>query len=85
MICGRPVLQPQAGGAVELVETGKTGWLVLPGNPQKLAEVIITCRNQPEHAAAIANQAQTQASQRFHLNVINQQITQLLCRTVKTR
>jgi len=82
MLCGRPVVAAQAGGAVELVETGKTGWLVPPGNSQKLAEAISICRNQPEHTATVACQAQVQAKQRFYLNTINQQIAQLLSRTV---
>lgn len=81
MLCGRPVVAAKAGGAVELVETGKTGWLVPPGNPQELAKVVNTCRSQPEYATTIACQAQVEASQRFHLTTINQQIAQLLCRT----
>ena len=78
MLCGRPVVAAAAGGVVELVEQGLTGWLVPPGDPQQLAEFIINCRNQPEQATAIAYQARVQASQRFNLTTINQQITQLL-------
>jgi glycosyltransferase involved in cell wall biosynthesis len=83
MLCGRPVVAAEAGGVVELVEQGVTGWLVPPGEPQQLAKVITICRNQPEHSATIAHQAQLQANQRFHLTTINQQISQLLCRAVK--
>ncbi len=83
MLCGRPVVAAEAGGVVELVEQGLTGWLVPPGKPQRLAEVITNCRNQPEHSATIALQGQRQASQRFHLTTINQQIAQLLWRAVK--
>ena len=82
MLCGRPVVAAEAGGAVELVENGKTGWLIPPGNPQKLAEAIASCRNQPEQAAIIARNAQIQASQRFHLRATNQQVSQLLYRVV---
>ncbi|NER20262.1 MAG: glycosyltransferase family 4 protein [Symploca sp. SIO1C2] len=78
MLCGKPVVAAEAGGAIELVETGKTGWLVTPGNPQQLAEVITTCRQQPEYVATIAKESQRQASQRFNLTNINQQINQLL-------
>lgn len=78
MLCGRPVVATQAGGAVELVEAGTTGWLVPPGDAQKLAEIINTCRQQPELARAIAHQAQISASQRFELNEINRQIEKLL-------
>jgi glycosyltransferase involved in cell wall biosynthesis len=85
MLCGKPLVGVQAGGTVEFVESGETGWLVEPGNPQQLAEIINTCRNQPEYAAAIAKQAQIQASQRFNLTATNQQIAQLLDQVVKLR
>ena len=78
MLCGRPVVAVAAGGAIELVDSGKTGWLCTPGSSQALAAVIEHCLNEPDQAAIIANQAQAQASQRFHLSVTNQQINQLL-------
>jgi glycosyltransferase involved in cell wall biosynthesis len=78
MLCGRPVVAAAAGGVVELVEIGKTGWLFSPGNSQQLAQIITTCRNQPDRAATIAHQAQIHATQRFELTATNQRISQLL-------
>lgn len=78
MLCGRPVVAAQAGGAIELVENNQTGWLIPPGEPTKLASVINHCRNHPEQAAITAQHAQKHASQQFHITNINQQITQLL-------
>ena len=78
MLCGRPVVAAAGGGAVELVDPGKTGWLFTAENSEQLAQVIATCYSQPALAATIAQQAQTQARQRFHLSEINQQISQLL-------
>lgn len=83
MLCGRPVVAAAEGGIVELVEHDRTGWLVRPGEPTLLADAIANCRNQPHQAAMIANQARSTASQRFHLDTINQQIAQLLHRTVQ--
>ncbi len=85
MLCGRPVVAAEAGGVVELVEHGRTGLLVPPGKPDLLAEAIAKCHNQPRLAATIARQARDTASQRFHLNTINQQISQLLERTVRVK
>ena len=85
MLCGRPVVAAAAGGAVELVEHGRTGWLVAPGEPTLLADVITSCQNQPLHAASLAQQAQMYASQRFDLKTINQQLERLLYRAVKAR
>jgi glycosyltransferase involved in cell wall biosynthesis len=78
MLCGTPVVAAQAGGAVELVEPGINGFLVPPGEPHQLAEVITTCRNQSEHTATIAQSARDTASQRFQQTNINQQIAHLL-------
>jgi glycosyltransferase involved in cell wall biosynthesis len=84
MLCGRPVVATQAGGAVELITPDLTGWLVPPDDPTALATIITQCRNQPEQAIALANQAQEQASQRFNLNLIHQQIANLLDQTCQT-
>jgi glycosyltransferase involved in cell wall biosynthesis len=78
MLCQCPVVAASAGGAVELVDRGQTGWLCPPGDSQALAEIITTCRNQPEQAAAIAQQAYNLALQRFEIVKINQQIQRLL-------
>lgn len=85
MLCGRPVVAAEAGGVVELIQAGSTGWLVPPNDPQQLAAAILACRNQPERAHQIAQQAQQQASQRFNLVTIHQQIAGLLasCRVAQ--
>ncbi|WP_427157936.1 glycosyltransferase [Aliinostoc sp. HNIBRCY26] len=78
MLCGTPVVAAKAGGAVELVEQGVNGFLVTPGEPQALAQVINTCIQETEITAKIATQARDIASQRFHVANINQQIAQLI-------
>jgi len=78
MLCGRPVVVAKAGGAVELVEHGMSGFLVTPGVPQELAQVISSCIQEGERTATIANYGRTVASQRFDVTSINQQIDQLL-------
>lgn len=78
MLCSRAIVAAQSGGAVELVEVGKTGWLVPPGDVLKLAAVINTCRQQPELCQSIGIEGRIIASQRFDLSTINQQIAQLL-------
>jgi glycosyltransferase involved in cell wall biosynthesis len=78
MLCGTPVIAAKAGGAVELVEHGKNGFLVTPGEPEELAQIINTCVQAPEITATIAKNAQAIACQRFDVTVINQQIANLL-------
>ena len=82
MLCGRPVVAADAGGATELVAPGKTGWLFPPENSQQLATIITTCYQQPERTATIANNGQRQASQRFQLAEINRLISELLDRAL---
>lgn len=78
MLCGRPLVATQEGGTIELVEHGKTGWLTPPGDAKALAEAILFCRNQPEQATLIAQQAQIESSRRFHINTNRQQIDRIL-------
>jgi len=81
MLCGRPIVAAQSGGAIELIEPGINGFLVPPGKPDQLAEVINTCHNQPEYTIAIAHSAYEMASRRFHQTNIDRQIADLLSRT----
>jgi glycosyltransferase involved in cell wall biosynthesis len=78
MLCGRPVVGAASGGVLELIEDGKTGWLVAAGNSLQLAEVICAIKNQPEKAKTIADHSKIQASKNFRLDSINRQISQLL-------
>ncbi|MBR8838136.1 MAG: glycosyltransferase family 4 protein [Stigonema ocellatum SAG 48.90 = DSM 106950] len=78
MLSARCVVAAKAGGAIELVEHGINGFLVTPGDPQELAQVMTTCLKEKENTAVIANHARATASQRFDVTNINQQIAQLL-------
>ena len=82
MLCGTPAVAAAAGGAMELIDHGHTGWLTPPGDAQKLAHVISTCQRDPSWANTLAQTAQTLAHQRFSLDTTNSQITRLLEETV---
>ena len=78
MLCGKLVVGAKAGGVIELVEDGITGFLVTPNNSQELAQVINNCVQEKDMMQNIANYAKIVASQRFDVNMINQQIKKLL-------
>ncbi|MBW4578144.1 MAG: glycosyltransferase [Tildeniella nuda ZEHNDER 1965/U140] len=78
MLCGRPVIASASGGAVELIESSVTGWLVPPGDVKALAAAIAHCQANPAATQAIAKAAQVEAIDRFDLKQIRQQIDQLL-------
>lgn len=80
MLCGKPVVAANAGGAMELVESGVNGFLTTPENVEELAQVIHTCVQDRDRVSQIANYAKEYASQRFDGQVINQQISNLLDR-----
>ncbi len=82
MLCGKPVVAAKAGGAIELVEHGINGFLVTPGEPQELTQVIHSCLQEPEMTASIASHARTLASQRFDVTAINEAIAKLLERLI---
>lgn len=77
MLCGRPVMAAQAGGITELVESGRTGWMVPPGDAIALATAIAHCQSHYEQAIAMAQVARERVSHRFHITAIHQQIAQL--------
>jgi glycosyltransferase involved in cell wall biosynthesis len=78
MLCGTPVIAAAAGGAMELVQAGETGWLVEPGQPLGLAAQIRDCVAMPDRLAVVATQAQIEAEARFDLKAINLQISHAL-------
>ena len=85
MLCGKPIIAADAGGVLEIVESGVTGWLVPPGNAQRLAETINHCRDDWENTQAIAQQGRQQAKQRFSLTTTRQQVRQILEQVISAR
>ena len=78
MLCGRPTIAAQAGGAVELIDHGRTGWLCPPDHSAKLAELVNQLVQQPEAAQQVAIAGQRHARQRFDLANTNRQVQSLL-------
>jgi glycosyltransferase involved in cell wall biosynthesis len=78
MLCGTPVIAAAAGGAAELVETGKTGWLIVPDDVSALAEQITWCYDNLPQTDAIARHALFNARQQFHLRNTKAQVTAVL-------
>ncbi|BAZ41134.1 group 1 glycosyl transferase [Calothrix sp. NIES-4101] len=78
MLCGKPVIAAKAGGAMEIVENGVNGFLVVPNQPQELAIVINQCMQEIEKTQTLANKARESAIARFDVEVINQNIAGFL-------
>ncbi len=65
MMAGRPVVSAAAGGVLEIIEDGVTGFLYEPGNAEALADTISRVLAAPDEAAQVARAGQTHARQNF--------------------
>jgi len=62
-----PIIATDVGGVSEQIVDGKTGLLVPPKNPRKIAEAIIFLINNPEYAANIGKRARERVKRLFDL------------------
>ncbi len=83
MLCGTPIVAAAAGGAMELLEDGVTGWLTTPSNPLQLATIIQQCCDRPELVKEIANKAKIKANQSFDQEAISRQIDRILLQVTR--
>lgn len=58
MAAGVPVIAANVGGIPDIIEQGRTGILVEPKNPSRLAEAIIKIYSQPEFAENLTENAE---------------------------
>jgi glycosyltransferase involved in cell wall biosynthesis len=61
----RPVIASRAGGILDIVTDGVTGWLVDPGDSEVLADRIFEVSSDPDEARRVAARAKMEASTRF--------------------
>ncbi|MDX1630540.1 MAG: glycosyltransferase family 4 protein [Thermoanaerobaculia bacterium] len=67
MAAGLPVVATRAGGIPEIVEDGRTGLLVSPGDPDQLAEALARLSECPELARRLGEAGRERARERFSL------------------
>jgi glycosyltransferase involved in cell wall biosynthesis len=56
-----PVIASNVGGLAEVVEHGKSGWLIPSESPEALADAIVEAASDPEHLAAFGRNARERA------------------------
>lgn len=78
MLAGKPVIASAAGGVLEIIENGKTGWLVEPGNAEALAETLRTVLENPIESTKIAVAGQAHARANFTITAKVKQIDEAL-------
>ena len=67
MLLGKPVVATAAGGVPELIEDGRTGWLVPPGDVAALTGCLRRLLAAPEEGRAVGARAQAWAREQFSL------------------
>jgi glycosyltransferase involved in cell wall biosynthesis len=78
MLCQRPVVATAAGGAIELVQSGETGWLTTPGQVAELQQVIRAVQASPQITEQIVENAYQYAMEYFQLSQIQRQVDDLI-------
>jgi glycosyltransferase involved in cell wall biosynthesis len=68
MACGVPVVATRVGGTPEVIEDGRTGLLVPPGDPKTLAAALLRLLRQPDYALALGKEGRTVAKERFDVS-----------------
>ena len=70
MAMKKPVVASDVGGIPEMVESGKTGLLIPPGDPDALAEAVIFLLQHPERASEMGEAAYNKVRQDFSLDTL---------------
>ena len=70
---GRPLVASRVGGLPEMVEEGKSGLLVPPGDPEALAEALTAVLSDPTLAASLASGAHSRYNHAFTMQAMVEQ------------
>jgi glycosyltransferase involved in cell wall biosynthesis len=65
-----PVVATAVGGTPEVVEDGRTGLLVPPGDPRALAAALIRLLRRPEEARAMGKRGREMALERWSIDAM---------------
>jgi glycosyltransferase involved in cell wall biosynthesis len=85
MAGGLPVISTPIGGIRDIVDEGKTGFLVPPGNVDALAECIRRFRDDPAMRLRMGAASRARVEERFNLSRISEQVVDLLKRAAASR
>jgi glycosyltransferase involved in cell wall biosynthesis len=81
-VVGVPVVGTDSGGPAELIEDGKRGFIVPPGDPQAIAKALRTLLKDPSLRSQMIEQARQRAQERFDLKRVVEEVEAVYARTV---
>lgn len=71
--CGRAIVTTDVPGCRDVVDHGRAGVCVPPGNPEALAEALLALSREPARRAQLAQAARARAAEKFSLPAIARQ------------
>ena len=80
MLAGKPVIATNAGGATEIIQTGRTGILVAPGCVTELHEAIVRLSNDHGLVQRLGHAGRAHAAETFPLDAMYAGIDRVLRR-----
>jgi glycosyltransferase involved in cell wall biosynthesis len=84
-LCGAPVIGARSGGIPEIIEDGKTGLLIEPGDSEGLAQAIKKILTNKKLAARLGKAGQKSARQKFDPHKIADRYAEILDETFSNR
>ena len=77
MACGKPVIATRCGGPEEIIDDGRTGFLVPAGNAQALADKIISVLDNNDLRQQVGEAAREKAKNQYDTQIVAQQMAAL--------
>ena len=85
MAAARPVVAARGGAIPEIIEDGVTGLMVAPGDPQALAEALLSLLNDPDKAHAMGQAAHRHVKKRFTIEQTAHKVEAVYSALLSTR
>ncbi len=82
---GLPVVASRAGGIVDIVRDGETGWLVTPGDLEALTSALLQVADDPARARERARRGRRDVAKRFGIDSIVDNLLECYDRAVARR
>jgi glycogen synthase len=85
MAAARPIVATRSGGMVEMLDAGRCGVIVPPGDPARLASAILTLLAQPARRAALGRAARTRLLTEYSATRIGARTEAIYQRAIERR